>query len=94
MFKPDGSLDLDFVDVAINQLEERKEKIKERMLFQNKFLFDLENKINSDPLFKLFAEKLLIEKGLERWKNILLKMYIDRFEKVTVDDMKKLINLY
>ena len=75
MLKPDGSLDFDFVDVAINQLEERKEKIKERMLFQNKFLSDLQDKINTDPLFKEFAEKLLLEKGLEEWKNILLEMY-------------------
>ena len=92
MFKPDGSLDLDFVDVAINQLEERKEKIKERMLFQNKFLSDLENKIQTEPLFKLFAEKLLIEEGFDKWKNTLLLMYINRFQEVTVDDMKTFLN--
>ena len=92
MLKPDGSLDFDFVDVAINQLEERKEKIKERMLFQNKFLSDLENKIQTEPLFKLFVEKLLIEEGFEKWKNTLLLMYINRFQEVTVDDMKTFLN--
>ena len=92
MLKPDGSLDFDFVDVAINQLEERKEKIKERMLFQNKFLSDLENKIQTEPLFKLFVEKLLIEEGFDKWKNTLLLMYINRFQEVTVDDMKTFLN--
>ena len=73
-------LNFDFVDVAIEQLDKRKEKINQRILLQNNFLADLDTKIQSDSLFKEFAEKLLHNKGFEEWKNILLEMYnINKF---------------